>query len=382
MFLCSGCEGDDEESSVEGPSPLVMATPTSLCRQRSLFLQPRPPGGGGGGRGPGSILRWWENPHPQQDLDPLQRDESLKQIMSGSYPLLTTEGQKVMDQVCHTLSPEFKHPGRLGVCGGRGTGGGGGGGEGSGIGGGGRKKRCKPRELTSPLTLRAVNQKISSFVQDQSADTVELKFNLVSRAMCKTISALAHVYQLDCFIEQKRRLPVASPVLRKTRLTRLAAKEEIEPILRRHGQEGFVTGLFIGKEAGPHSRSKSHDLSVSHSHSGGVSHSHFGGVSHSHSGGVSHTHFGGVSHSHPGGVSHSHFGGVSHSHSGGVSHSHSGGVSLVGEGCKALDEGNMGNRMLQGMGWRPGTGLGPENSGITSPVRAYLRTKRAGLGFT
>ncbi len=295
---------------MEGP-PLMTNAPMLSRESGSLFLRPHPQHPVAG------LLHWWDG-----GGDPPGMDGELHQIMNGSYPLLTAEGRDAMDRVCNTLSSEFKHPGRLGVNG-RGSNGGG-------AGSGGRKKRCKPRELTSPLTLRAVNQKMLSFVQDQSGEAGELKFNLVSRALCKTIAALAHVYQLDYFIEQKRRLPVASPVLRKTSLTRLASKEEIEPILRRHGQDGFITALLVTKDGSSStSRSKSsQDSPMSHSHS------------------------------------------------------HSGGVVLVGGGCDALDEGNLGNRMLQGMGWRPGSGLGPESSGITSPIRAYLRMKRAGLGFS
>lgn len=73
---------------------------------------------------------------------------------------------------------EFKHPGHLGVSGGRS--------------GGGRKKRCKPADLICPLTLTDINQKIMAFVQGAS-DVTELKFNFVSRAFCKTISSLAQV---------------------------------------------------------------------------------------------------------------------------------------------------------------------------------------------
>ncbi|XP_045067191.1 G patch domain-containing protein 2 isoform X2 [Coregonus clupeaformis] len=54
---------------------------------------------------------------------------------------------------------------------------------------------------------------------------------------------------------------------------------------------------------------------------------------------------------------------------------------VVGESAVPIPETNMGNRMLQSMGWSPGMGLGPEGRGITEPVRATQRPKGAGLGF-
>lgn len=56
-------------------------------------------------------------------------------------------------------------------------------------------------------------------------------------------------------------------------------------------------------------------------------------------------------------------------------------VGIVGENAPPIPDSNMGNRMLQSMGWNPGTGLGPEGRGITEPVRAHQRPKGAGLGF-
>ncbi|XP_034018081.1 G patch domain-containing protein 2 isoform X2 [Thalassophryne amazonica] len=53
---------------------------------------------------------------------------------------------------------------------------------------------------------------------------------------------------------------------------------------------------------------------------------------------------------------------------------------VVGE-SSPIPETNMGNRMLQSMGWTPGMGLGPEGRGITEPIRASQRPKGTGLGF-
>ncbi|XP_033846664.1 G patch domain-containing protein 2 isoform X2 [Periophthalmus magnuspinnatus] len=54
---------------------------------------------------------------------------------------------------------------------------------------------------------------------------------------------------------------------------------------------------------------------------------------------------------------------------------------IVGENAPPIPESNMGNRMLQSMGWSPGMGLGPEGRGMTEPVRATQRPKGTGLGF-
>lgn len=54
---------------------------------------------------------------------------------------------------------------------------------------------------------------------------------------------------------------------------------------------------------------------------------------------------------------------------------------VVGENAPPIPDTNMGNRMLQSMGWSPGMGLGPEGRGITEPIRATQRPKGTGLGF-
>ncbi|KAF8380664.1 hypothetical protein HHK36_028154 [Tetracentron sinense] len=47
---------------------------------------------------------------------------------------------------------------------------------------------------------------------------------------------------------------------------------------------------------------------------------------------------------------------------------------------RAIDESNVGNRMLRSMGWQEGLGLGKDGSGITEPVQAQAVEDRAGLG--
>ncbi|CAN8254594.1 unnamed protein product [Cochlearia groenlandica] len=47
---------------------------------------------------------------------------------------------------------------------------------------------------------------------------------------------------------------------------------------------------------------------------------------------------------------------------------------------KAIDETNVGNRMLRNMGWHEGSGLGRDGSGMKEPVQAQGVERRAGLG--
>ncbi|KAL6070712.1 G-patch domain-containing protein [Balamuthia mandrillaris] len=47
---------------------------------------------------------------------------------------------------------------------------------------------------------------------------------------------------------------------------------------------------------------------------------------------------------------------------------------------KALDEDNIGFRLLQKMGWKAGQGLGKEGSGIVAPIRVDIKEDFLGLG--
>lgn len=45
-----------------------------------------------------------------------------------------------------------------------------------------------------------------------------------------------------------------------------------------------------------------------------------------------------------------------------------------------IDTSNIGNKMLQAMGWKEGCGLGRKSQGITAPIQAQVRMRGAGLG--
>ncbi|XP_046364324.2 G patch domain-containing protein 2-like [Haliotis rufescens] len=53
----------------------------------------------------------------------------------------------------------------------------------------------------------------------------------------------------------------------------------------------------------------------------------------------------------------------------------------VGENAEPIPDNNIGNLMLQSMGWNPGSGLGPNSDGIQDPIHAYLHPGRKGLGY-
>ena len=54
---------------------------------------------------------------------------------------------------------------------------------------------------------------------------------------------------------------------------------------------------------------------------------------------------------------------------------------VIGGDVPPLGETNIGNKILQGMGWTPGTGLGPHANGIVDPIATVRRPKLSGLGF-
>lgn len=52
---------------------------------------------------------------------------------------------------------------------------------------------------------------------------------------------------------------------------------------------------------------------------------------------------------------------------------------IVGARSAPIKEDNVGNVMLQKMGWTPGTGLGRDSTGIINHIPAVVKTKRTGL---
>ncbi|PSN52427.1 hypothetical protein C0J52_16256 [Blattella germanica] len=52
----------------------------------------------------------------------------------------------------------------------------------------------------------------------------------------------------------------------------------------------------------------------------------------------------------------------------------------VASSAPPIPESNLGNQMLRGMGWEPGTGLGLQSNGIQEPITTSVRPKFAGLG--
>jgi hypothetical protein len=54
----------------------------------------------------------------------------------------------------------------------------------------------------------------------------------------------------------------------------------------------------------------------------------------------------------------------------------------IGSSAPPIPDSNLGNQMLRGMGWEPGTGLGAQNNGIQEPIITAVRPKYAGLGHS
>ena len=180
------------------------------------------------------------------------------------------------------------------------------------------KKRLIPT-IASPQDL---SDRIKNFVQFSAE--LDITLPMMSRALCRTANSLADLHNLDCVISnQKRRLPVASPVLRKTCCTRLARESEIEGVLKNHRQEVINSVLSPRKQ-------KRVKLPIHVPVSVLTS---------------------------------------------------SVQKKLVGGNAPPISETNLGNRLLQGMGWKPGNGLGRNENGIQDPLFAEIRSKTAGLGY-
>jgi hypothetical protein len=46
-----------------------------------------------------------------------------------------------------------------------------------------------------------------------------------------------------------------------------------------------------------------------------------------------------------------------------------------------MSESNVGFKLMKGMGWKEGEGLGRDSDGITAPIGVEMRAERAGLGL-
>ena len=254
----SGCEGDDEESSVEVFNKMAI---------------------------------WSENEYHVPSRDHYtDLDTDFDQILTGSYPLLSDEGQKMVQEL--GKGEEFKHPQRFGIIGSR-----------------GRKRRRKKPPLypSSAPSPTEINQLMAGFV---ASGKEQVQLPLVSRSLCHVVSSLAQLYRLQCLQQQQKRcLPVVPHLLKRTPFTKIATQSDIESVL----------------------------VVSSTKHRSGVQKSSV------------------LSSSSP---------------------------MVVGSSAEPLDEMNVGNKMLQDMGWKPGNGLGPRGDGIKEPVSAHLRPRYAGLGFS
>ena len=255
----SGCEGDDEESSAE------IFNKTTVWPEHDYL-----PSSSG------------YDPSTDQDTE-------FDEILLGSYPLLSSEGQRLVQGL--GSGGEFKHPGILGSRGGK------------------RRRKKPPICLSSSPSPAEVNQLMVEFV---SSGQEQLRLPLVSRSLCHVVTSLAQLYRLQCTqLQQKRCLPVVPYLLKRTAFTQIALQSSIDAILFSSNSR---------HRPGLHKLPSSNlPFSV---------------------------------------------------------------TSVVGGSTSPIDETNVGNRMLQEMGWKPGNGLGRREDGIKEPVSARLRPRHAGLGFS
>ena len=282
----SGCDGDDEESSAEITGCLKVGGVTSLSRRGPKLAYNRL---GDDDKGFSSA----------EDLleDRNEKEEKQTETKLQWVPRQDTDGIYKHPQQWGIVSVADSAPPIKQAKG---------------------KKRLIPT-IASPQDL---SDRIKNFVQF----SVELDITLpmMSRALCRTANSLADLHNLDCVISnQKRRLPVASPVLRKTCCTSLAGESEIEGVLKNHRQE-VINSVLSPKK---HKRVK---LPV-------------------------HVPVSVLTRNVQ--------------------------KKLVGGNAPPIGEANMGNRLLQGMGWKPGNGLGRNENGIQDPLFAEIRPKTVGLGY-
>jgi G patch domain-containing protein 2 len=282
----SGCEGDDEESSVEISKMNSSNHPV------------------------GKIVRgWWDQEQSSADEICWDDEINFQRIINGSFPLLSQEGKKAVNWKMSSsgIEGEFKHPQLYGIKGCRGN----------------KRKQPQSATISTPNDLW---HRIHEFVEHDP--NVELRLPMLSRPLCRTASNLAQVYHLDCIIHQKRRLPVAAPLLRKTTSTQLANKTEVDTILKNYQRELQTSPiLWLRKNQRAQPRLLQVRVPVSALCSKVES------------------------------------------------------VRTVGDDAPPIGECNIGNQMLRNMGWTPGNGLGCDGSGMLDPITVNKLPKNVGLGY-
>ena len=278
----SGCDGDDEESSVEIYGSLKVTGTAAIRRGMKSWSQGK-----------------WKGGYSSADE---VMDDGMR--FNG---VVCKKGPQWVPRM--DVGSEFKHPQQWGIKGGASSS------------MGTNQKRRKKKPLPTIASPEDLSSMIKYFVQYNM--DLELHLPLMSRAMCRTASNLADIHNLDCVIFQKRRLPVASPVLRKTCCTRLASDSEIEKAIRDHEKE-VLNSVLAPKKTKKPTLPVHVPVSVLSSNIQ---------------------------------------------------------RKLVGANAPPIGEANIGNQILQNMGWTPGSGLGPDGNGMQDPLFAEVRPKVAGLGY-
>lgn len=295
----SGCDGDDEESSVE-ISKLVSSS----------------------NRG-GHSTSLWLDTAALSSADEMNEDEiQFQQILKGSFPLMSQRGK------CHFKNPvsnsfsvdrgNFKHPQSCGIP----------------RGGTYKRLRKKPSSSSSWAVItspRELCQKVTEFIGNQEEPKLQLP--KLSRSLCHMTSKLAQVHHLEFVMpQQKKLLPVAAPLLRKTSFTSLASKLQIEEIIQDY-ERTILSPPTVKKET----QKEKVSLSVR--------------------------------------VPLSNFDKKTKSPT-------TDSPLVVGGDAPPINDTNIGSVMLRGMGWTPGRGLGAQEDGICAPLCASRRPKNVGLGYT
>lgn len=289
----SGCDGDDEESSVEI---------TKMVNNKQE-----------------GHTTCWTDSASADDEDEVK----FQQILKGSFPLMSTEGKQIFNWQRDTRSDPpvanggFKHPQLCGIQGQRS--------------GGYRKFRKKPPPLSGIATPHELCQRLADFVSHETE--IKLQLPMLSRGLCHTASRLAHAHRLEFIMtQQKRLLPVAAPLLKRTRFTCLASKSDVDAIVRDYERDLINPVLWSSGKKTKGKRILSVSVPLSTLGSKKVA---------------------------------------------GVVPS----TQVVGVDAPPISDTNIGNMMLRNMGWKPGTGLGAHESGICNPVCASKRPKQTGLGY-